>query len=72
MARKTTQKTTKQTGGARLKAEGRSLVWATFDAEEKENIRRAAAVVGLPMSQFIQTIALREAEKILEKFKNSP
>ena len=66
MARKTSKK---PSAGARLKADGKSLVWATFDEAEKQKIRTAAAFVGLPMSQFLREKGLAAAEIILEKMR---
>ena len=60
---------TKELG--RLKKRGRSLVWATFTAEEKEKIRAAAGIAGKPMSQLVTESALAASEGILEKFRKS-
>ena len=51
---------------------GRSLIGATFSREEKAKIRSAAAIEGVPMSQFLIRHGLAAADKILsEKGKNS-
>jgi len=57
--------------GARMKAAGRTLVWATFDVQGKRRIRLAAAASGVSMSQFVQQAGLAAAETILEKMELS-
>lgn len=60
----------KLSAGGRLKKNGKSLIWSTYDDEEKSKIRTAAAFVKLPMSQLVSSLALAGAEKILKKFMN--
>lgn len=63
----------KRKGAAqRIKEQGRSLVWSTFNEEEKADLRAAAGIAGVPMSQLVRDSALAEAKKILEKFRNQP
>lgn len=62
-------KTKKPSAGARIKANGKSLVWVTFNEQEKRKIRVASAQKGQPMSQFLKDAGLRAAEKTL---KNLP
>lgn len=60
--------------GARIKRQGRSLVWVTLDAEQKQTLRTAAALDGVPMSQFLVAHGLAAAEKVVAEFrrKKSP
>jgi uncharacterized protein (DUF1778 family) len=46
------------------------LIWCNPTEAEKEKIRLAAAVDGLPMSQFVLRHALVAAEKNLAKIRN--
>jgi uncharacterized protein (DUF1778 family) len=57
----------KASAGARIKAEGKSLIWVAPTAEQKDKIRVAAAVAGMPMSQFLLQHGLAAAESILKK-----
>lgn len=57
----------KKSGGGRIKASGESLIWVTANASDKQKIRTAAAIAGVPMSQFLKQSGLKEAEKILKK-----
>jgi uncharacterized protein (DUF1778 family) len=61
----------KQSGGDYLKASKRQLIWVAPDEEQKEQIRVAAAIKGIPMSQFLLECGLRESEKIVEKYRSS-
>ncbi len=58
----------KQKTAERLQADGKSLVWATFSADEKQNLRIAAGIEGVPMSQFVRNAALAAAKKLVEKW----
>lgn len=60
----------KVSGGGRLKAQGKSLVWVSPDADQKERIRMAAAAAGKPMSQFLLDVGLAEADVILKRFRD--
>jgi len=60
----------KPSAGARIKAQGKSLVWVTFDRADKAKVRAAAGIAGKPMSQFLAEHGIMAAEKILEKFAN--
>lgn len=55
----------KPSASERMKADGKSLIWATFDQKEKQEIRTAAAMSALPMSQFLKQHGLAAARKIL-------
>jgi uncharacterized protein (DUF1778 family) len=55
----------------KLSEQGKSLIWAPVDDQQKKTIRMAAAIEGLPMSQFLVAHGLAAAEKILEKMKYS-
>jgi uncharacterized protein (DUF1778 family) len=57
----------KKSAGARIKAQGRSLVWVTLSEAEKRRVRAAAGYADQPMSQFIVAAALAAAEKVLAK-----
>ncbi len=57
----------KKSGGARMRASGRSLVWVTLDDEQKQQVRTAAGFAGKPMSQFLIDAGLAAARKILDK-----
>lgn len=65
------KKPAKPSAGARIKAAGKSLVWATFDEAEKAKIRGAAGLSGQAMSEFLKFHGLAAAEKILQNFKKS-
>jgi uncharacterized protein (DUF1778 family) len=54
-------------GGGRIKSQGRSLVWVALDENEKKLIRTAAACVDLPMSQFLIKHGLKAAKAIVKK-----
>lgn len=60
----------KASGGARIKGQGKSLVWVTLAEADKAKVRTAAGIEGLPMSQFLAAQGIAAAEKILEKFRN--
>ncbi len=55
-----------------MKAKKESHVWVTYPEAEKEKVRIAASIAGVPMSQFVKEAGLRKAEKILEKFSKNP
>lgn len=57
----------KQGAAARIKAAGKSLVWVTLNEADKSKIRVAAALQGMPMSQFLIKHGLMAAEKLLKK-----
>lgn len=61
------KKAVKPSAAARMKSQGKSLVWVTLDDSQKKKIRVAAAAEGLPMSQFLIRAGLTAAEKILAK-----
>jgi uncharacterized protein (DUF1778 family) len=54
-------------GASWMRGAKRSLAWVTFDDDEKALVRQAAAASGVPMSQFLKEIGLKEAENILRK-----
>jgi uncharacterized protein (DUF1778 family) len=64
MAAKTTKK---PSGGANIKASGRSPVLLSVDLDAKQKIRMAAGHTGIPMSQFFISHTLAAAESILKK-----
>lgn len=57
----------KPSAAARIKGQGKSLIWVAPTTEQKEQLRLAAAKEGKPMSRFVLECSLREAEKILKK-----
>lgn len=57
-------------GGARLKASGKSAMLLGWSAEEKKKIEDAAKIERRPMSQFVMYYSLMAAERILEKSSN--
>lgn len=61
----------KKSAAARMKDDGKSLVWATFTAREKSAIQAAAGISGVSMAQLVRASALTAAEKILDKFRKS-
>lgn len=65
MAAKTKKQS--ETGESWVKRNNRSMVWVTLDEEQKKKVRRAAAELNIPMSQFAQKAIMELAEKILEK-----
>ena len=54
-------------GGARIKASGKSPMLLGVLPEQKDILRKAAAIDGRPMTQFLLFHALAAAKKILEK-----
>lgn len=60
-------KKVKASAGKRIRENGKSLVWVTFNEVDKQKIRMAAASENKPMSQFIAECGLAEADKILKK-----
>ena len=63
-------KAIKQSGGSRIKEQGKSLIWVTLDPEEKEKVRVAAALEDVPMSEFLKLNGLKAAGKILKNRMN--
>jgi uncharacterized protein (DUF1778 family) len=57
----------KPSGGAHIKAAGKSPLLLALDPSDKQKIRTAAGFAGLPMSQFLILHGVAAAEKILEK-----
>ena len=54
-------------GGARIKASGKSPVLLGLPPEQKEMLQRAAELDGRPLTQFLIFHGLAAAKKILEK-----
>jgi len=63
----TTKPNKKPSGGANIKAAGKSPLLLAIDPSDKQKIRTAAGYEGLPMSQFLVKYGVLAAEKILEK-----
>lgn len=61
----------RESAGARIKRQGRSLVWVTLSGEDKPIVRAAAGYAGVPMSRFLELHGVTAAKKILEKIKKS-
>ncbi len=61
----------KKSAAARIKEQGKSLVWVTLNTGDKKKIRVAAAECEMPMSEFLRQQGLAAADKILEKMHNS-
>lgn len=70
MARKTKDEPT-QSGGGRLKSQGRKLLWVHVSEAQHKILRRAAAEEGVAVSELVTRFALEGAGKILEKAQNS-
>ena len=63
----TAKKPKRPSAGARIRDNGRSLIWVTLDAAQKDRVRLAAAAEGLPMSRFLERAGLAAADVVLAK-----
>ena len=59
--------TKKPSGGAHIKAAGKSPLLLALTPDQKQKIRTAAGYAGLPMSQFLILHGLVAAEAVLKK-----
>jgi hypothetical protein len=62
------QKDKVRSGGARIREQGKGLIWATFTDAEKELIMQASKQCGdRSMASFVYQTVMAEVRKILQK-----
>jgi hypothetical protein len=67
MAKK--QPTKKPSGGARLKTQGKSLVWSAYTDDEKQILRTAASFEGMSMAKATHDVMMAWAQDVLKRIR---